>query len=262
MIDAIDNKAAAQAITLSSMLLTSSRIHGIDERTHAVVKSALKEAASGNLHLLLDLGKWEPNPNTARNYEFVLTNCSPQWEKFGILNSAKFLNVLDELSTHESRSWIENSVYSGPRSVMTAGFSSPSGWRTLEAVSNRLGVDTVSLGMSSSLEEAAEAFHRGVKYSAMFSARDPYPQSTGGLFEPTDSLLTNDGNLSYLSACAQHLLRHGDVPSSVGRSWLGSLHTSVLDVLLKDTTKSSVVSSLELHPDVTLTSVIEALKVL
>jgi hypothetical protein len=262
MVDAIDSKAAAQAITLSSMLLTRAHIRDIEERQHLIIKSALQEAASGNLHPLLDLRRRESSPDVDRNYAYVLTSCSPQWEKFGILNSAKFLMVLDELGTHESRSWIENSVYSGPKSAMTAGFASPTGWRTLEYVSDCLGLEPVSLGMSFSLEEAAEALHRGVKYSAIFSSRDPYPQSAGGLFEPTDSLLTNDGNLSYLSACAQHLLRHGDVPSSVGRSWLGSLHTSVLDVLLKDTTKSSVVSSLELHPDVTLTSVIEALKVL
>jgi hypothetical protein len=262
MVDVIDDNAAAHAVTLSSMLLVSSHVHGSDGRTYRVVKSALEEAVSGDLEPLLDLGSWKSNPNNARNYEFVLASCSPQWEKFGVLNSVKFLNILAELGTHESKSWIESSVYSGPRSAMATGFSSPAGWRTLECVADYLGVDAVSLGMSFSLEEAAEALHCGVKYSSIFSARDPFPQSAGCLFEPSDALLTNDGNSSYLPACAQHLLLHGDIPSDAGRSWLGSLDTSVLDVLLKDDTRSSVVSSLEIHPDVTLNSVINALRLL
>lgn len=194
---------------------------------------------------------------------FVLASSIPLWESFGPQDSLTFVSCLAKQDTPESWSWLNSACFSGPGSVMsTAGFSSPAGWRSLTGVAAALGRDPIVLGMEHSLEEAAESLHAGVKYAALFASRDPFPREQEALFGPDAAVLTVTESSSHIINCARRLLTLGALPSHACESWLGYLPLSVLDSVVKDATKSSVMSSMSLNPDTPLGIMIEAIATL
>jgi hypothetical protein len=250
------------SLALLPLMLAEGRRSKDGKIAAAVASSALSESLKGDNAPLLELVSNVDKGVGRRSSGYFITHSSERWLSFGVERSVKFLDALLSCDTPESWSWIERCSYDGPSSVTALGFSSPQGWSTLTSVADALQENPVSMGVESSLYEAASSLHYGVKYAAFFASRDPFPKYATHLFEPNDNLLTYSEDDAHLENCARRLLQHAPVPKEAKADWLGGISADVLSVLLPDVSKSFIISSLEINPDVLLADMVEALAAL
>lgn len=256
-----DDMQYATSLALLPLLLSERSRSGDTSLTADLAHEALRESLSGNDSRLLEISRHGSREGLIhRDSDYFTKHSSEYWLSFGVSRSIKFLYALTSCDTKESQSWIERCSYDGPSSIASRGFASPQGWHVLTTVAKALDEDPVLLGIENSLIDAASTLHHGIKYAALFGARDPFPESAYHIFEPEENLMTFSEDDSHVANCARRLLKFGGIPDRATVSWLGGLSTSVLDVLLPGLERASIVSNLEIDHEVYLGSLVQAVK--